>query len=172
MVTKFKKLRDDVILPKKATPLSVGYDLYVCEDVVVPEGRTIIPLGFALEMPEGLEAKIEPRSGFSAKGIEGYSVVVSPDVAEEYDTPFEGSWRRFDKSDRFDADVLVGKVDPDYRGEVGVIIKNNDEQFLIAKGTRVAQMTFYKTYSPTIEEIDELTKTMRDGGGFGSTGTN
>lgn len=162
MIVKFKKLHDDVILPKKATPLSVGYDVYTCEDVIVEEGRMVIPLGFALEMPEGVEAKIEPRSGFSAKGIEGYEI------------HYKGveQWQRIDESDRFNADVIVGKIDPDYTGEIGVIIKNDDNTFLLPKGTRIAQMTFYKTYSPTIEEVDVLTETTRGSGGFGSTGTN
>lgn len=162
MNVKFKKLRDDAVIPKKATPLSVGYDVYTCEDVIVEEGRMVIPLGFALEMPEGVEAKIEPRSGFSAKGIEGYEVRCK-DVVQ---------WQRIDKSDRFNADVIVGKIDPDYTGEIGVIIKNDDNTFLLPKGTRIAQMTFYKTYSPTIEEVDVLTETTRGSGGFGSTGTN
>lgn len=169
MIVKFKKLRDDAVLPQKATPLSVGYDVYTCEDVVVNEKRMVISLGFALEMPEGVEAKIEPRSGFSAKGIEGYAVM---DISDGIRIAEAGVWQRIDELDRFNADVVVGKIDPDFRGEVGVIVKNDDKPFLVKKGTRIAQMTFYRTYSPTIEEVDVLTKTMRDGGGFGSTGTN
>lgn len=163
MNVKINRVHNDAIIPKKATPLSVGYDVYTCEDMVVEKGRMVIPLGFALEMPEGVEAKIEPRSGFSAKGIKGYAVV-APEK--------EGEWRRIGKPGRFDADVIVGKIDPDYTGEIGVIVKNNDESFFLPKGTRIAQMTFYKTYAPTFEQVNVLTATTRGSGGFGSTGTN
>lgn len=160
MKVKIKLLRLEAVMPKKATPLSVGYDLYTCEDVLVEQPRVVIPLGFALEMPEGIEAKIEPRSGFSSRGIEGYFVA-------------QGSFRSLNR-ERFSADVLVGKIDPDYTGEVGVIIKRNFgcRDFIIPAGTRIAQMTFYKTYAPDFELTDTLTKTERGNGGFGSTGTN
>lgn len=88
------------------------------------------------------------------------------------DHPEDELWRRIDKAERFNADVLVGKIDPDYRGEVGVIIRNNepDKPFLIAKGTRIAQMTFYQTLSPLLESVEELSDTDRGTGGYGSTG--
>ena len=70
--------------------------------------------------------------------------------------------------------MLVGKVDPDYRGEVGVIIRNNepDKPFLIAKGTRIAQMTLYPVAQLPggFEVSDELSETERADGGFGHTG--
>lgn len=164
MIVKIKLLRQEAVMPKKATPLSVGYDLYTCEDFLVEQKRVVIPLGFALEMPEGVEAKIEPRSGFSSRGIEGYFVT-------NYDC--KGGFRSLNR-ERFSADVLVGKIDPDYTGEVSVIIKREFgcRDFIIPAGTRIAQMTFYKTYAPDFELTDTLTETERGDGGFGSTGTN
>ena len=66
--------------------------------------------------------------------------------------------------------MLVGKIDSDYRGEVGVIIKSDDDkEFVIKAGTRIAQMTFYNVPETVLTEVEELTETEREGG-FGSTG--
>ena len=74
MQIKIKKLRDDAVLPVRKTDGAVGFDLAVACDVCIEHPRQVIPLGFALELPGGLEAKIEPRSGFSSKGIEGFEL--------------------------------------------------------------------------------------------------
>lgn len=71
---RIKKLHPDAVIPTKATPQSIGYDLYVKQDICIEHTRQVIPLGFAIELPEGIEAKIEPRSGFSSKGIEGFAL--------------------------------------------------------------------------------------------------
>lgn len=165
IIVKIKKLSDEAIMPKRATEGSVAYDVFVPEDTVVKKGRQVIPLGFAIELPNcNYEAKIEPRSGFSSKGMEGY----------ERRIVHEGVSKRMEyiavQPDRFNADVLVGKIDSDYRGEVGVIIKNDDDrEFIIEAGTRIAQMTFYNVPETVLTEVEELTETDRKGG-FGSTG--
>lgn len=180
MEVKIKKLCENAVIPAKATPQSVGYDLYVKQNICIEHERQVIPLGFAIELPDGIEAKIEPRSGFSSKGIEGFALhkgkptrsLLSSPFSTDYDS--EELWQRIDKVERFNADVLVGKVDPDFRGEVGVIIRNNnpDKPFLISRGTRIAQMTFY----PVAQIVggfvltDELSETERGTGGFGHTG--
>lgn len=180
MKVKIKKLHPDAVMPTKATPQSVGYDLYVTRDICIEHPRQVIPLGFAIELPDGVEAKIEPRSGFSSKGIEGFALKQgsnyfhSNGAMEINGNAGEELWQRIDKTERFNADVLVGKVDPDYRGEVGVIIRNNepDTPFVIAKGTRIAQMTFYRVaqFSGGFEVANELSETERADGGFGHTG--
>ena len=71
---------------------------------------------------------------------------------------------------RYNADVIHGLIDPDYRAEVGVIIHNNDNTFYIDRGQRIAQMLICKYEDVALEEADELTKTERQNGGFGSTG--
>lgn len=165
IIVKIKKLSDKAIMPKRATEGSVAYDVFVPEYTVVKKGRQVIPLGFAIELPNcNYEAKIEPRSGFSSKGMEGYSRRIV----------HEGVSKRMEyiavQPDRFNADVLVGKIDSDYRGEVGVIIKNDDDrEFIIEAGTRIAQMTFYNVPETVLTEVEELTETERKGG-FGSTG--
>lgn len=153
MKIKFKKLTPKAVLPVKKTDGAIGYDLTLDHDVLISKVRNAIPLGFAMELPEGIEAKIEPRSGFSANGILG--------------TDPSGNAQRY-----YNADVLVGKIDPDYRGDVHVIIrKNNYDCFIIPAGTRIAQMTFYRT-APVegFDVVDELSDTDRDTGGFGHTG--
>lgn len=174
---KVKKLRPDAAIPTKATPQSVGYDLYVTRDICIEHPRQVIPLGFAIELPDGIEAKIEARSGFSSKGIDGFALMSGTLCEHRRDIPTikdDELWQRIDKSERFNADVLTEKIGPDYRGEVGVIIRNNEpnRHFLIARGTRIAQMTFYPVAQLPrgFEVSDELSETERADGGFGYTG--
>lgn len=164
MKIKFKKLHEGARLPKKATEGSAAYDLYLAEDVIIKPGRQVIPLGFAMEMPEGIQALIDPRSGFSSKGMEGCKMNLKfSNVEPFYELiPTE-------EIARFDCDVIEGKIDSDYRDGVGVIIHNHDCIFLVKAGTRIAQMTFSKVESPVFEEVEELSESNREGG-FGSTG--
>lgn len=175
---KIKKLQPDAVIPTKATSQSVGYDLYVRQDICIEHPRQVIPLGLAIELPDGIEAKIEPRSGFSSEGIEGFALRTETFRGHPRDGIMETNdelWQRIDTKELFNADVLVGKVDPDYRGEIGVIIRNNEPNrpFLIAKGTRIAQMTFYSVaqFPGGFEEVEELSETERADGGFGHSGT-
>lgn len=168
MKVKFKKLLIGARLPKKATPGSAAYDLYVSEDFTVKRGRQVIPLGFAMEMPLGIEALIDPRSGFSCKGMEGFRVEY---IMTNHGYDLEKTPRVCEYSQRFDCDVIQGKIDSDYRKGVGVIINNRSPyDFVIKAGTRIAQMTFHKVETVEWEEVDELSPSERDGG-FGSTGT-
>lgn len=148
---KFKPLSDLAIMPKKGTVGAAAYDVYVPNDIFIHKGRQIIPLDFGIELPYGYEAKIEPRSGFSSKGMEGYAV--------NGKTPI-----------RFDCDVIQGKIDSDYRGNVGVIVNNRDVGFKIERGTRIAQLTIYKVEDVEFEIVDKLNDSERGTGGYGSTG--
>merc|ERR1712212_612991 len=70
-------------------------------------------------------------------------------------------------------DIGAGVVDEDYRGNVGVVMFNHAEQdFVVKKGDRVAQLVCEKISYPDIEVLDTLDETVRGEGGFGSTGTN
>lgn len=168
---------EGALVPKKATRGAAAYDVYVPEDVVIKNGRQIVSLKLVMALPEGYEAKIEPRSGFSANGMEGYHVVER--VVQMYDrndaaiTPNDGRLYWSDKADRFDADVVVGKIDSDYRGEIGVIIKScDDRMFGLKRGTRIAQLTIYKVEDVEFKAFEKLSKTDRGDGGFGHTGSN
>lgn len=147
------------IMPQKQHPEDAAFDLYVPEDTPVTRGRQIISLKFAMEIPQGYAATIQPRSGYSSKGIE--AIITDDD-------PFDGAITR---EGRIDADVLRGLIDANYRGNVGVIIKVNEyhDKMIIKKGTRIAQMQVVPIPEVTLEEADELAETDRGEGGFGST---
>lgn len=142
---RIKRLSEDALVPVRATDGAACFDLYVPKDTPIQKGRNIIPLDIAIELPQGTYAEIRPRSGFSAKGFEDITGC------------------------RRDADVLHGVVDADYRGNVGVIVRSED-YFIVAKGTRAAQMLISHYMPCEFLEVDELSSTERQAGGFGSTG--
>jgi dUTP pyrophosphatase len=125
------------------TAHSAGMDLYaeLAEDLVLSPGeRTLVPTGIALEIPEGYEAQIRPRSGLALR--HGITLVNSP-----------------------------GTIDPDYRGEIALIVINHGtEPFRIKSGDRIAQMVFSRFVRAEFTEVSELGKTVRGEGGFGHTG--
>ena len=143
-------------MPKQADDVSAGYDLRCPADVVIKKGRNVVQLGIKIGLPVGIEGNIRPRSGFSAKGMEGYTIP-------------RFKWLK-PKLKRFDADVTEGTVDSGYHDGIGVIIKNYDKPFLIKKGTRIAQIVFSVHELPQLHETEELEGYDR-GGGFGHTGT-
>lgn len=130
-------------LPRYMTAHAAGMDLYANppEDIVLsPGSRAHVPTGIAIELPDGFEAQIRPRSGLAIK--HGISLVNSP-----------------------------GTIDPDYRGEIGVIVINHGEDpFIIKRGERIAQLVVAPFARAEICEVSELNNTQRDDGGFGHTG--
>lgn len=145
-------------MPSKSSAFAAAYDLYCPHDVTVSYGRQVIDLAFRMELSHGKAAIIQPRSGFSAKGIE---VLRSTDGK----TP---------EVFRLDADVLIGLVDEDYRGRVGVILKVNVQSkatFVIPEGTRIAQMRIVDVPDVEFECVDELDMFNDRGGGFGHSGS-
>ncbi len=67
--------------------------------------------------------------------------------------------------------VLLGTVDSDYRGEIGVIIQNNSQQYIaIEPGERIAQLVVNEIAHINFVQVEELSKSERGTGGFGSTG--
>lgn len=145
VLVNIKRLSEDAMIPQKSHEHDAAYDVYAPCDIEIHKGRNIEPLGFAVEMPSGYAAFIRSRSGFAAKGIEDSD------------------------GQRRDADVLTGLIDAPYRGEVGVVIRS-EEDFVIRKGTRIAQMQFIQVPDIEFVETDELTETDRGLGGFGHTG--
>jgi dUTP pyrophosphatase len=155
------------IMPKKAHPSDAAFDLYVPEDVVLQHGRQIIDLKFSIELPIGYAATIQPRSGFSSKGIE----------VEEHFCLFEGCKEDI-SIERINGDVLRGLVDSGYRGNVGVILNivhmgcgYTDEYYhVLKKGTRIAQMQIVEVPQVELVEAEQLSDADRGEGGFGHTG--
>lgn len=156
-------------LPVQAKRGSVGYDLTLAEDAVIPaRTRFAIPLNIGINLPFGLEAKIEPRSGLSMRGMEGFG---QKKVRRKL-YGFIPWWTVDSGKLHFDADVLVGKIDPGYTDNIHVIVKNNDEEFLLRRGFRIAQLTFYRTVQPKFKCVECFgSGTYNRGGGLGSSGT-
>lgn len=149
---KIKKLKIEAVIPYKGSDGAAAYDLSACNDTEVLQGRNIVKLGLALQLPKGFCAEIQPRSGYSSKGFPG-----------------EKHQGEFIVNDRFDADVLYGLIDEDYRGEIGVIINNRDQPFLIRRGQRIAQLVVRRCENMEFDEVENLESTERGTGGFGST---
>lgn len=143
-------------MPKQSVEYSAGYDLYVPVDTVIKHGRQVVKIGVKIGLPPGIDGHIRPRSGFSIKGMEGYTIPLF-------------KWLK-PKKKRFDADVIEGTIDCGYHDEIGVIINNHGKPFTIEGGSRIAQMVFNKHELPQLLETDKLTGFDR-GGGLGHTGT-
>ena len=129
--------------PTYMTEGSAGMDLEAAPDkplTLNPMSRAKIPTGFAIALPKGYEAQVRPRSGLALK--EGLTVLNSP-----------------------------GTIDSDYRGEITVILANFGEKAkIIGRGMRIAQLVVAPVTRVLWQEIEALPKTIRDAGGFGSTG--
>ena len=139
-----KRLSKNVSLPKYETNGSSGMDLAanISSNInIEPKQTAIIPTGIALSIPRDFEIQIRPRSGLAAK--HKISVLNTP-----------------------------GTIDADYRGEIKVILINlGIDTFIVEKGLRIAQMVLCPIDRADLEEVDDLNKTQRGKGGFGSTGT-
>lgn len=158
---KVKLLSKGAQVPAKATDQAAGFDLYVPNNTVINPGRNIIPLDISIAIPRGLEGQIRPRSGFSAKGMEGHVY-----AGESSATNLS------EETKRYDADVLLGTIDSDYRGCVGVLVKSNETTpFVIAGGTRIAQLVIAPYSIISMEPTTTLDNTERGEGGFGHTGS-
>ena len=138
-----KKLNSKVQLPKYKTDGSSGMDLMAFLESPVnlkPQESELIPTGISIAIPEDTEIQIRPRSGLAAK----YNISV-------LNTP--------------------GTIDSDYRGEIKIILFNHGkEDFVINNNDRIAQMILMPIVKAEFEEVENLPKTLRGSGGFGSTG--
>jgi dUTP pyrophosphatase len=130
-------------LPQYATVHSAGLDLRADLEnslILKPLERSLVPTGLFIELPEGYEAQVRPRSGLAAK--HGISIVNTP-----------------------------GTIDPDYRGEIKVILVNlSDVPFTLEPGERIAQMVIARFEHISWNEVESLSETVRGEGGFGHTG--
>ena len=137
-----RKLREDASLPFYATSGASGLDLFCVDDVVVirPLERALVSTGIAIELPEGYEAQIRPRSGLALK--KGVTVLNSPGTI---DHDYRG-------------EIKV------------ILINLSDKEVVIEKGERIAQMVIAPVLKVEVVEVKELSNTQRQDGGFGSTG--
>jgi deoxyuridine 5'-triphosphate nucleotidohydrolase len=135
-----KKLSDFATIPTQGTKFAAGYDLYAAEDAVVVCGSRKL-------IKTNISMEITP----------GYYGRIAPRSGLAYKSGI---------------DVLAGVIDCDYRGDIGVILYNTDKNidFEIKKGDRIAQIIFEACYSATLNTVENLDNTLRQAGGFGSTG--
>lgn len=130
-------------LPAYATPGSSGMDLRaeLSEAVVLkPLERTLIPTGIYLEIPQGYEAQVRPRSGLAIK--QGITCLNTPGTI---DADYRG-------------EIKV------------ILVNLSSEDQTIHPGDRIAQMVFQQVTQIKWEEVSELEKSQRGEGGFGHTG--
>jgi len=138
-------------LPEYATALSAGMDLRadLYEDngkmvnpcwIIKPFGRVLVPTGLFIELPEGVEAQIRPRSGLALK--KGLTVLNSPGTI---DADYRG-------------EIKV------------LLINLSDQPVEIEDGERIAQMVIAKHETVVWQQAEALTDTERGAGGYGSTG--
>lgn len=138
-----KRLTDSAIIPTKGSTFAAGFDLYADtdQDIEVQPGE-VMPFytGLAMEIPDGYFGAIYPRSGLATK----YGLRLPN---------------------------CVGVVDADYRGNVGVPLRNDsDKPVTVVAHERIAQIVFQRCEAVGLYEAEELTKTERGAGGFGSSG--
>ena len=138
-----KKLNSSVKLPSYKTNGASGMDLMACIEKPLnlePGKSCLIPTGLSVAFPSDYEIQIRPRSGLAAK--KNISILNTP-----------------------------GTIDSDYRGELKIILFNHgNENFIINNNDRVAQMVLTPIIKMELEETNELPKSIRGEGGFGSTG--
>ncbi len=139
---RFRKLVPEAIVPSYAHPGDAGADLYALEDTwVAPYSTVPVRTGIAVEIPEGWEIQIRPRSGWALKCL-GYLLPNSP-----------------------------GTIDSGYRDEVKVLVRNTSVSALaISRGDRIAQAVLSRVYEIAWIEVEELEESVRGLGGLGSTG--
>ncbi|TPM53567.1 dUTP diphosphatase [Mesorhizobium sp. B2-2-3] len=133
-------------LPAYESPGAAGMDLRaaVPDDrplLILPGKRALVPTGLILEIPEGMEGQVRPRSGLAFK--HGLTVLNTPGTI---DSDYRG-------------EVKV------------LLVNLGDEDFAVTRGMRIAQIVFAAVTQAGVEERDLAGGTARGSGGFGSTGT-
>ncbi|MBI3178941.1 MAG: dUTP diphosphatase [Deltaproteobacteria bacterium] len=137
------RLGHDIPYPQRMSPGAAGFDIAAALDTpmtLMPGDRKLVPCGFALAMPPGMEAQLRPRSGLALE--HGVTLLNAPATI---DADYRGEVR-----------VLMANL--------------GSEPFVITPGARIAQMVFAATVTPSLDVGTEIEATPRGTGGFGSTG--
>lgn len=143
VVRVFSVLRDGALLPEYQTSGSAGADLhaYLAEPITLkPMERTLIPTGLFVELPEGYELQVRPRSGLALKY--GVTVLNTPGTV---DSDYRG-------------ELCV------------LLVNLGSEPFTVQNGDRIAQAVVAQTVQVRFVQTDALSKTGRGSNGYGSTG--
>lgn len=143
---KFKRLNknlEHIPIPEYATEGSAGLDIYAALDKPMTIARgsiEMVPTNISVEIPEGYEIQVRPRSGLAAK--HGIGILNSPGTI---DSDYRG-------------EIKI------------IIINFSTEDFIIQPAERIAQLVLSKVYRAKFTETEELNNTQRGVGGFGHTG--
>lgn len=143
---KFKRIGEDlnhIPLPSYATKGSAGMDIYAALDkpMKISIGKIeLVPTNLSVEIPEGYEIQVRPRSGLAAKY--GIGILNSPGTI---DSDYRG-------------EIKI------------IIVNFGTEDFIIQPAERIAQLVVSKVYTAKLIESTELKNTLRGKGGFGHTG--
>jgi dUTP pyrophosphatase len=133
----------DLPLPHYATPGSAGLDLLAATDSDIelkPGARIAVPAGIAIELPQGVEAQVRPRSGLALN--HGITCLNAPGTI---DSDYRGEVK-------------------------AILINHGDKVFVIQRGHKIAQMVIARHEQAELVEVDSLSESERGAGGFGSTG--
>lgn len=150
---KIKKLVPEAVLPSRANDTDAGYDCVAIDDGTWSDDQTFIEYrtGISIELPPGMHSELFPRSSVS-----------------KYDLVLANS---------------IGLVDNGYRGEVRFrfkyvprLVKVGMDSFVVKpairykKGDKIGQIVIRNTVSLPVQEVEDLSETVRGEGGFGSSG--
>ena len=143
-----KRLNEEAVIPKFAHDTDSGFDLFTSEDLVLEGNKKgVAKTGLIFEIPKGWGIQVKNKSGITLKGAPTTSGVNA------------------------DVTIYEGTIDMDYRGELMIMIKNEENhQITIPKHTKLAQGVLRKVYHCEFIEADKVNETVRGEGGFGSTG--
>ena len=138
---KIKLIKKDATLPFQANPGDAGLDLFAAEDKLIKSGEAeLVSTGIMIELPEGTEAQVRPRSGLALK--HSLTVLNSPGTIDE----------------GYRGEIKV------------ILINHGKEDFKIEKQMRIAQMVVAPVATVNITQVEELSDSDRGIGGFGSSG--
>jgi dUTP pyrophosphatase len=140
---RIKKASPDVNLPKYQSGMAAGFDIeaHISTPVIIPIGeRRLIGTGLHFQLPPDFELQLRPRSGLALKN--GITLTNAP-----------------------------ATIDADFTGEVKVIVENRgNAPFIVENGMRICQGVINQVEKAQFTLVEELSKTARGAGGFGSSG--
>jgi len=135
--------KSDNPLPQYSTEFSAGMDLRanLTDDLIIkPLQRALVPTGLFMELPDGYEAQIRPRSGLAIKS--GITVLNTPGTI---DSDYRG-------------EIKV------------ILVNLSDQDFTVHHGDRICQMVIAKYEKADLQQVEILSDSVRSDGGFGHTG--
>ncbi|MFH0992549.1 MAG: dUTP diphosphatase [bacterium] len=142
-IARINPKKNEFPLPAYATEGSAGMDLFaaVKEEIIIQPNETkLIPTGYRIELPEGFEAQVRPRSGLAIK--HGIGILNSPGTI---DSDYRG-------------EIKV------------ILTNFSSQPFHLKHGDRIAQMVVHRYERVTWDEVTQIAETDRGAGGFGHTG--